>query len=67
MIDPRGDLGPEGARMVAGELYDPMAPELVRARARARDLCRALNATTDGDAEYATFRRASSRLAIRAA
>ena len=31
--------------MLAGELYDPLDPELVAARDRARDLCQALNAT----------------------
>ncbi len=36
-------------RMLAGEPYDPMDPELVRARARARDLCQALNATRESD------------------
>jgi maltose O-acetyltransferase len=34
-------------RMIAGEPYDPMAPELVAARTRARDLCALLNATRD--------------------
>jgi maltose O-acetyltransferase len=34
-------------KMVAGELYDPMDPELVRARARARDLCQDLNVTRE--------------------
>jgi maltose O-acetyltransferase len=38
----------ERDRMLAGELYDPMDPELVRARARARDLCQDLNATREG-------------------
>jgi maltose O-acetyltransferase len=33
--------------MLAGELYDPFDPELVRARERARDLCQALNATRE--------------------
>ncbi len=33
--------------MVAGQLYDPMDPELVAAREHARDLCHALNATRD--------------------
>lgn len=33
--------------MLAGELYDPLDPELVAARERARDLCRALNDTRD--------------------
>ena len=42
----------EREKMLAGELYDPMDPELVRARDRARDLCQDLNATReaqDGD------------------
>lgn len=30
-------------RMIAGERYEPMDPELVAARRRARDLCHALN------------------------
>lgn len=34
-------------RMLAGELYDPMDPELVAARERARDLCQALNGTRE--------------------
>src|SRR5215203_1717406 len=38
-------------KMLAGELYDPMDPELVQARERARDLCQALNATRDRDAD----------------
>jgi maltose O-acetyltransferase len=33
--------------MLGGELYDPMDPELVAARRRARDLCQALNATRE--------------------
>jgi maltose O-acetyltransferase len=37
--------------MIAGELYDPLDPELVAARERARDLCHALNATRDRDAD----------------
>jgi maltose O-acetyltransferase len=37
----------ERQKMLAGELYDPMAPELVADRERARDLCGALNATRD--------------------
>ncbi|HYC04934.1 MAG TPA: sugar O-acetyltransferase [Azospirillaceae bacterium] len=37
------------ARMLAGELYDPMDPELVAGRERARDLCQALNATREAD------------------
>jgi maltose O-acetyltransferase len=37
--------------MLAGELYDPLDPELVSARIRARDLCQALNATREADAD----------------
>ncbi len=38
-------------KMLAGELYDPLDPALVRARDRARDLCQDLNATREGDRE----------------
>jgi maltose O-acetyltransferase len=48
----------EREKMLAGELYDPMDPELVAARARARDLCWALNATREAEQEE---RRASLR------
>lgn len=41
----------ELSKMLAGELYDPMDPELVRARDRARDLCQDLNATREGQVE----------------
>jgi maltose O-acetyltransferase len=41
--------------MLAGELYDPLDAELVAARERARDLCRALNDTRD--AQQAERRR----------
>ena len=34
-------------KMLAGELYDPLDPELVQARERARDLCQDLNATRE--------------------
>ena len=34
-------------KMLAGELYDPLDPELVAARNRARDLCMDLNATRE--------------------
>lgn len=37
----------ERETMLAGELYDPMDPELVRARERARDLCWTLNSTRE--------------------
>src|SRR6478609_9557561 len=39
----------EREKMLAGELYDPLDPELVAMRERARDLCWDLNATRDGD------------------
>ena len=38
----------EQDKMLAGELYDPLDPTLVRARDRARDLCQNLNATREG-------------------
>lgn len=41
----------ERAKMLAGELYDPLDPELVAARNRARDLCQDLNATREGQHE----------------
>ena len=36
-------------KMLAGELYDPFAPELIQARDRARDLCQILNNTREQD------------------
>ncbi|MCE9564321.1 MAG: sugar O-acetyltransferase [Planctomycetes bacterium] len=39
----------ENEKMLAGELYDPLDPELSRARERARDLCQDLNATRERD------------------
>jgi maltose O-acetyltransferase len=36
-------------KMLAGELYDPLDPALVRARQRARDLCQELNATREAE------------------
>ena len=39
----------ERDKMLAGELYDPMDPELVAARERARDLCLDLNATRESE------------------
>jgi maltose O-acetyltransferase len=39
----------EREKMLAGELYDPLDPELVEARERARDLCQALNATREAE------------------
>jgi maltose O-acetyltransferase len=41
----------ERDRMLAGELYDPLDPELVRLRERARDLCFDLNSTRERDAD----------------
>ncbi len=42
-------MGVERQKMLAGELYDPLDPELVAARERARDLCRALNNTRESE------------------
>jgi maltose O-acetyltransferase len=39
----------EREKMLAGELYDPMDPELVAGRVRARDLCQDLNATREAE------------------
>ena len=41
----------EREKMLAGELYDPLDPELAAARARARDLCWDLNATREAQAD----------------
>lgn len=41
----------ERQKMLDGEMYDPFAPELVAARKRARDLCQALNATSESEVE----------------
>lgn len=41
----------ERQKMVDGELYNPVDPELVLARERARDLCQALNASREADQE----------------
>ncbi|MBF5042165.1 sugar O-acetyltransferase [Aggregicoccus sp. 17bor-14] len=41
----------ERQKMLDGELYDPMDAELVAGRVRARDLCQALNATREAQAE----------------
>src|SRR4051812_39188095 len=41
----------EREKMLAGQLYDALDPELVGARERARDLCQALNATREREAE----------------
>ena len=39
----------ERSKMLAGELYDPLDPDLVAGRERARDLCQTLNATREGE------------------
>jgi maltose O-acetyltransferase len=48
-------MSEEREKMLAGELYDPLDPELVAARERARNLCQLLNATSDG--QHAERRR----------
>jgi len=40
-------MASEQEKMLAGELYDPLDPNLVQARDRARDLCQELNATRE--------------------
>ena len=39
----------ERQKMLAGEMYDALDPELVSARGRARDLCQQLNATRESE------------------
>ncbi|HEV7867143.1 MAG TPA: sugar O-acetyltransferase [Chthoniobacteraceae bacterium] len=39
----------EREKMLRGELYDPLDPELIAARNRARDMCQALNRTSEAD------------------
>src|ERR1700732_4477105 len=41
----------ERDKMLAGELYDPLDPELVRARERAREMGQDLNAPREGQRE----------------
>lgn len=41
----------ERDKMLAGELYDALDLELVASRARARDLCQALNKSAEADAD----------------
>lgn len=41
----------ERQKMLAGELYDPLDPELVSARERARYLCQLLNATAESEGQ----------------
>src|ERR1044072_6550660 len=56
-------MSSERDKMLAGALYDPLDPELVAGRARARDLCQALNATreAEGDARRAILRELFGR------
>jgi len=42
-------MASEREKMLAGELYDSLDPELAAARQRAHDLCYAFNATRDVD------------------
>ena len=48
----------EREKMLAGAMYDPLDPDLVAGRARARDLCQELNATreTETDARRGVLR-----------
>jgi hypothetical protein len=41
----------ERDEMLAGGLYDPLDPDLVGRRVRARDRCQALNATREGETD----------------
>jgi len=41
----------ERDKMLAGELYDALDPDLLRDRDRARDLCQSLNASRESDRE----------------
>ena len=42
-----GNMKTEKQKMLTGELYDALAPELVEARELARDLCHDLNASRE--------------------
>ncbi len=42
----------EREKMLSGDLYNPLAPELVQARNRTRDLCQALNATREEQIDF---------------
>jgi maltose O-acetyltransferase len=48
---PSQSMATEREKMIAGELYNALDPELVALRGRARDLCRELNATAESDQE----------------
>ncbi len=49
-IERRG-MKTEREKMLAGELYDALDPELVRERERMRDLCQTLNASREAERE----------------
>ena len=44
-------MNTEKEKMLAGEMYDPLDPELCQERQRARDLCLQLNATREDQTE----------------
>ncbi len=44
-------MATEREKMIAGELYDPLDPDLVALRKGARDLCRELNASAESEHE----------------
>jgi maltose O-acetyltransferase len=46
-VNGRDPMPSQRERMLAGEMYDALDPELVAGRERARDLCQALNATRE--------------------
>jgi maltose O-acetyltransferase len=50
-LDGGDPMHSEREKMLAGELYDPLDPELSRARERARGLCHDLNATGESHQE----------------
>ena len=50
-------MATEREKMLSGELYDPLAPELAALRTRARDLCRDLAATGESDGASSDRRR----------
>lgn len=45
-------MSSERQKMLAGELYDPLDPELVACRRRARDLLASLNGSSDDEVEH---------------
>src|SRR6187402_1369744 len=47
MASQESPMRTERQKMLDGELYDPLDPDLVAARVHARDLCQALNTTTE--------------------